>query len=470
MTLTRRDAGEGSRVATTPQSSLPRDLYHAPTTGEGAVHHACATLGRLETYLLTLRGVSLVTPREMRLLRKAFTVAAEKLGESRGSDAAVGRCEALLLELEAAAAANPIGATGDVGPRSVMSPLEPRSPGPFSCDAKPNLLLSIPWQRRAQMGLVAVTLFFTGIPLCLALTVFFLWHTWTRPFMVVYLIFLLFRRPQHPRPILAWHNKWSGWAHYRDYFPVRLFVTPGAKATIRPDGHYFFCSHPHGVHSFGPCTNFVTDSNGLSKELPGLRVHLQAVAANEKIPFWCERLCAAGMGDTSKKCILQTLDPNGAPGESVVVVLGGAEESMLARPGTCDLVLAKRKGFVKLALQVGSPLVPVFNFGENEVYENLTPGHPRLLRLLRWTQKKAGFAIFAFRGRSVFSYSWGLIPHRRPIVTVVGAPVEVPCIPFPTDEDVSFWHERYVQALSDLYSEYADVFETTSKRRACLVA
>lgn len=51
-----------------------------------------------------------------------------------------------------------------------------------------------------------------------------------------------------------------------------------------------------------------------------------------------------------------------------MLAIGGATESLYCKPHTCDLVLHRRKGFVRIAVQTGASLVPVLNFGENELY------------------------------------------------------------------------------------------------------
>lgn len=43
----------------------------------------------------------------------------------------------------------------------------------------------------------------------------------------------------------------------------------------------------------------------------------------------------------------------GQPGRAVALAVGGAEESLLSQPHTLDLVLKKRQGFVRLALEAG---------------------------------------------------------------------------------------------------------------------
>lgn len=76
------------------------------------------------------------------------------------------------------------------------------------------------------------------------------------------------------------------------------------------------------------------------------------------------------MSRASKQCIarLDSRFPScTGPGSTLTIVVGGAAESLSAHPGTADLVLRRRLGFIKLAIREGADLVPVFSFGENDV-------------------------------------------------------------------------------------------------------
>ena len=103
--------------------------------------------------------------------------------------------------------------------------------------------------------------------------------------------------------------------------------------------------------------------------------------------------------------------------ESVMIVIGGAQETLHANPGTVELVLKKRIGFVRLALQYGAELVPVFHFGENELYTQFQ--HPILRKLQDLATRILGFTIPAVRGRGIFQYDFGILPRRVPLHTVV---------------------------------------------------
>lgn len=68
------------------------------------------------------------------------------------------------------------------------------------------------------------------------------------------------------------------------------------------------------------------------------------------------------------------------------ILIGGADESKYSKPGKYKIILNKRKGFVKMALQTGSPLVPVISFGETDVFDQLDfPGFGFLRDLVKNT-------------------------------------------------------------------------------------
>ncbi len=74
---------------------------------------------------------------------------------------------------------------------------------------------------------------------------------------------------------------------------------------------------------------------------------------------------AHGISSVSKSACKNILSLG--PGNAITIVVGGAAESLSAHPGTADLTLKKRFGFIKIAIREGADLVPVFSFGENDV-------------------------------------------------------------------------------------------------------
>lgn len=116
------------------------------------------------------------------------------------------------------------------------------------------------------------------------------------------------------------------------------------------------------------------------------------VSINFLSPFWRDLLLAAGFVDASFKSLAAVLQRQ----RSAAVVIGGAAEvgacsfqsrgnsnfltcdrdaqALDAHPGTNDIILDKRKGFIRLALVTGTPIVPVFVFGESDLFFQVS-GH-----------------------------------------------------------------------------------------------
>lgn len=90
--------------------------------------------------------------------------------------------------------------------------------------------------------------------------------------------------------------------------------------------------------------------------------------------------------------------------------MGGAREFKYMEEGTMDLVLLKRKGFVKMAMLTGAHLVPVLSFGENDLFTLVKND---------FTEPIDGIfrKIFNASAPIVIGKNWGL-PARKTLVTV----------------------------------------------------
>lgn len=117
-------------------------------------------------------------------------------------------------------------------------------------------------------------------------------------------------------------------------------------------------------------------------------------------------------------------------------------------------MLAKRKGFVKIALQHGASMVPVFGFGENELFDQVqNPQGSMLRKVQNRLQKTMGFSLPLFHGRGVFQYDYGIMPKRQPIDVVFGKPIKCPQVNRAdiTSEILDKYHTMYCEELRALF-------------------
>ncbi|ODV81511.1 DAGAT-domain-containing protein, partial [Suhomyces tanzawaensis NRRL Y-17324] len=93
-----------------------------------------------------------------------------------------------------------------------------------------------------------------------------------------------------------------------------------------------------------------------------------------------------------------------------------------------QLVLNKRKGFVKLAIELGNVcLVPVFAFGEVDIYKlNIPKPGSWGYTFQRWMKSTFLFTLPFFSARGVFIYDFGIVPYRNPINICLGKPIHIP--------------------------------------------
>jgi len=214
--------------------------------------------------------------------------------------------------------------------------------------------------------------------------------------------------------------------------------------------------------------NFANDSTGFSRGFPGVRPHLLTLNSNFSIPFYREVLLLLGVCSVSKRSCERILRKGN--GSAITIVVGGAAESLSAHPGTADLTLRKRLGFIKLAIREGADLVPVFSFGENDIYEQMpNEKGTSLYTVQKKFQNVFGFTLPLFHGRGLLNYNWGLLPYRRQIIAVIGRPVHVRKTDNPTVEQIREVQEAYITELMRIWNTYKNEFARTRRRELSII-
>ncbi|CAF3843988.1 unnamed protein product [Rotaria sp. Silwood1] len=249
-----------------------------------------------------------------------------------------------------------------------------------------------------------------------------------------------------------WFRRLFFWHWFVNYFPIRLHKT----CDLSPDCSYIFGYHPHGINCLGGIGNFATEATSFENLFPGINLRFLVLNSNFGIPFFEIILTMMGICDVSKESCNYILKQG--KGNSIMLVIGGSREVLDARP-SCEylLTLKNRKGFIKIALANGASLVPVFSFGENDLYEqDPNPRGSKLRKVQMFLQQKTGYALPLFYGRRIFQSKFGLLPYRHPIDTYIGERIKIPKLSpeHITPEIVDEYHEKYLSALLQLFNTH----------------
>lgn len=280
---------------------------------------------------------------------------------------------------------------------------------------------------------------------------------------------------------------------------------------------YIFGYHPHGVISMGVMGTFGTnairnepfepplkflkplfhDPTGKERLLPDIeKIFPSTLSTQFTLPFYRDYLLSLGLTSAAAKNI-KSLIQNGD--NSIVLVVGGAQESLLndvvashAQVGNgytgprqkeepphlkqqlqdtsgppqsreIRLVLNKRKGFVKIAIELGNiSLVPIFAFGEADIYNVNIPDkgtwgeHFQL-----WMKKVFSFTLPFFSARGVFIYDFGFLPYRHPINLCMGRPIHIPA---GTLQEYKMKHPDWDESADKPAPTHLDAAKRTSSR------
>ncbi|KEH40833.1 diacylglycerol O-acyltransferase 2D [Medicago truncatula] len=270
-----------------------------------------------------------------------------------------------------------------------------------------------------NIALILFALFF--LPLSKALLVFAL--------LIVFMVLPANKNSYLGRKISRFIGK-----HVRSYFPITLHLDDDPQA-FHPNQSYVFAYEPHSVFPFG----IFALLDNVDFPIPNIRFLVSSSVFY--IPFLRQVWIWLGFTSVDKKNLISLLEA----GNSCMLVPGGNRETLFMEHGFENVFLKERRGFVRIAMEMGHPLVPVFCFGQTKTYKWWkVPG--KLIENIARSLKTIQLIFWGVLGSP--------IPFKNPLYVAVGRPIQVEKILEPTREQVAKVHSEFLEALQDLFERH----------------
>lgn len=200
----------------------------------------------------------------------------------------------------------------------------------------------------------------------------------------------------------------------------------------------FYAIHPHGAVTLGWSVLYASEFMNC--------VRFCFSPALYHSPFFkLFSITTGNPGKADKKSMISYMKKR----ENIALPPGGFEEATITSLNHDRAYIKKRTGFVKLCLQHGYSMVPVYCFGEKDTFWNLQG-----FWSLRLLMNSFGIPAIFIWGSSLLP----LLPKRSKngMYIVAGKRIEVPKIENPSREEVKLWHDRYMAALLQIFEHHKE--------------
>jgi hypothetical protein len=228
----------------------------------------------------------------------------------------------------------------------------------------------------------------------------------------------------------------------RDYFDYEeVFEISDADMITYPKP-FILAGTPHGVISFGG----LCAGTGMIPEYRNLKTGVASIVL--KLPILKHLLGVFNLIDVGGQSLRRHVrnEKKSNIDRSVVIYTGGIAE--LFKCSSEKETLQTRKGFIKLALQEGLDIVPMYFFGNTSVLS--IPTNKSFEKISR----KLQMSLTYFYG------SFGLpVPRPNKILYVRGKPIALPHIKDNLSEEqwsvhVDKYHEIYTNEVKRIFNQY----------------
>ena len=186
----------------------------------------------------------------------------------------------------------------------------------------------------------------------------------------------------------------------------------------------------------------------LDERLATMRLRNAGASVLFYVPLLRELLLLLGVRDATRSNVRRLLDR----GYTVALNPGGNYE-MASASSTHEAIFCQGKlGFVRIALAAGKPILPLYAFGENQLFVTSS----LFLSTRRWIARRFRLGIPIMFGRGGLPYGPPLPTH---VTIVVGRPVECGTPnENPSEPEVEALFDRYLDEISRIWATHARAY------------
>lgn len=141
----------------------------------------------------------------------------------------------------------------------------------------------------------------------------------------------------------------------------KSFLLNNVENLIKTQPVLYIC-HPHGLYGMSWFIHFASCITEWSDEIKRPRLAIHSIFF--KIPFIREFMKSHRCIPATEHDICQAIKE----GDSVAIILGGIEELNYNKQGIIQLIIKKRKGYIRIAKALSIPIIPLITIGENELF------------------------------------------------------------------------------------------------------
>ena len=137
------------------------------------------------------------------------------------------------------------------------------------------------------------------------------------------------------------------------------------------------------------------------------------------LPF-IKQLCEIHNLHNTKYKTINNLLQNG---KNIIIYTGGVREAFMKR----GLYIKRRKGLFKLAKKHNVPLIPIYTFGMNDLYDNYS---------------------YLYYGKG-----YTFIPKKVKLLTIIGKPIQ-------NNNNINTFRKNYINEIKRIYYKYRELYGT----------